>query len=217
VRVIHRSNYRESSWPTAAVGLRRPPNACNGRGPLCCCIASALTSGSRATPLRAGPLDDGGIDDGCGSPEPISPCEFKKNSSRTIVFWSDKWGVPLDELVSFLRGKRRLTRKHHVIFRDVPFTREEYDAAEHKPRRSVPEQLQPLFKNLKVCPGCSMVMGKSKWKNHECPPERRLLLGAPNDTRGRESAGIKKNALAGDPDWPPLFFGGGLPTLGKRR
>jgi hypothetical protein len=143
--------------------------------------------------------------------------EYRKNASRTIVFWSDKWDINLGELVAILRGEKRLTKKHYRVFRDVSFTRQEYESAEHRMRTGIPEQLEPLFINLKACPGCAAVMGKSKWKLHECAPETKILVGAPRDGRGRDSAGITENALAGDPEWPPLFFGGGLPTLGKRR
>lgn len=121
---------------------------------------------------------------------------FEQDPSRTIVFWSDKWKIAPEELVALLRGSSRLAKRHHRIFRDVSFTRDEYDRAEHRPRRSVPLQLEPLFKSLRACPGCSMVMGTSKWTAHECPPEKRSLLGAPRDSRGMESARIKENALA---------------------
>ncbi|HEX6088255.1 MAG TPA: hypothetical protein VF266_27235, partial [Thermoanaerobaculia bacterium] len=143
--------------------------------------------------------------------------EFEKNASKTIVFWSDKWALPVEDLVALLRGSTRMTKKTRHMYQDLPFTREEYEAAEHVERPSIPENLKPLFKNLRGCPGCSKIVPQSKWDAHECPPEPGRLYGAPVDTRGRENAGVAQNALLGDPDWPPLFFGGGLPTLGKRR
>ena len=56
--------------------------------------------------------------------------EFEKNPSRTIVFWSDKWHLSIDELVRILRDHQRLSRKHSRIWEDVSFTREDYDGAE---------------------------------------------------------------------------------------
>ena len=143
--------------------------------------------------------------------------EFERDPARTIVYWSDRWRVPLDDLVLLLRGAKRFTKKHRHVYRDLPFSREQYESAEHSECKSIPEELKPLFKNLKACPGCCAVVARSKWDAHDCPPEKRSLLGSTVDSRGRESAGTAQNALAGDPDWPPLFFGGGLPTLGKRR
>jgi hypothetical protein len=57
--------------------------------------------------------------------------EFEKNSSLTIVFWSDKWRLSIDELVCLLRGDQSLSRKHQHIWGDVSFTRADYAAAEN--------------------------------------------------------------------------------------
>ena len=141
---------------------------------------------------------------------------YRNDPSKTIAFWANKWSMTPDIIASLITGTRKLTKKDRHLYGDLPFSREEYDTAPDTPRRA-PKALMPLFKNLTPCPGCSSLLSRSTKENHSCQQGTGSVFGGPIDTRGCGAVRIAQNALEGDPDWPPLFFNGGLPSLGKRR
>ena len=120
-----------------------------------------------------------------------------------------------DDLRLVLIGAARLTKKHQRVWNDVPFSRHEYQAATRRRLEMIPQELRPLCKNLKLCPGCAALLAQSSCEAHLCPKEG-PVVGGPADSRGSSGAGVAERALPDDPAFLPVFFGGGLPSLGRR-
>ena len=52
--------------------------------------------------------------------------EWIKDRTRTLRWWSTRWGVPLPLVEHWVRGTRRIGREHAVVFSDFPFSQQDY-------------------------------------------------------------------------------------------
>jgi DNA repair protein RadD len=55
--------------------------------------------------------------------------EWTKDRSRSLAWWSARWGVPLHMVEHWARGTRRIGREHGFIFSDLPFSEKAYYAS----------------------------------------------------------------------------------------
>jgi hypothetical protein len=55
--------------------------------------------------------------------------EWVSDPSRTLAWWSVRWGVPRKLVEEWVRGTRRIARQYEVVFSDLPFTQKEYYAS----------------------------------------------------------------------------------------